>query len=235
MRHPQITALRQEDTHRLVPSRHLPASDSVLTRVADDDEHLKEIFELDDATNDRLLAERNQGRGIGPEELLAAVPHAAVVNAAFAHPHPLGARFNGPDRGAWYAAFELETAQAEVGFHKTVQLAEIGMPDDSVTFDDYLADFSADFHDLRGAHGFKGCLSPTSYEASQALAADMLENGALGIVYPSVRRHGGTCLACFRPALVGRVRRAKRWRFTWRNGAGPVITRDRHDSRSPAL
>ena len=232
MRHPPITPLRQEDTHRLVPSRYLPAGDSVLTRVADDDEHLKGIFELDDATNERLLAERNQGRGIGPDELLAAVPLAAVVNAAFAHPHPLGARFNGPDRGAWYAAFDLETAQAEVGFHKTVQLAEIGMPDDSVTFDDYLADFNADFHDLRGAHGFKTCLSPVSYEASQALASDLLENGALGIVYPSVRRDGGTCVACFRPALVGRVRRAKRWRFSWRNGAGPVITRD---SRSPAL
>ena len=232
MRHPPLTPLRQEDTHRLVPSRYLPAGDSVLTRVADDDEHLKGIFELDDATNERLLAERNQGRGIGPDELLAAVPLAAVVNAAFAHPHPLGARFNGPDRGAWYAAFDLETAQAEVGFHKTVQLAEIGMPDDSVTFDDYLADFNADFHDLRGAHGFKTCLSPVSYEASQALASDLLENGALGIVYPSVRRDGGTCVACFRPALVGRVRRAKRWRFTWRTGAGPVITRD---SRSPAL
>ena len=226
-RHPPITALRQNDTHRLIPSRHLPAGDSVLTRVADDDEHLRGIFELDAATNERLLAERGQGRGIGQDELLAAVPFAAVVNAAFAHPHPLGARFNGPDRGAWYGAFELATAQAEVGFHKTVQLAEIGMPDESVTFDDYAADFSADFHDLRAARGFRACLAPESYEVSQALAADLLENGALGIVYPSVRREGGTCLACFRPALVGRVRRMKRWRFTWRNGAGPVISRDR--------
>jgi len=226
IRHPPITPLTQRDTHRLIPSRHLPAGDSVLTRVADDDEHLKGIFELDGATNERLLAERGQG-GIGPDELLAALPFATIVNAAFAHSHPLGARFSGPDRGAWYGAFEVPTAQAEVGFHKTVQLAEIGMPDDSVTFDDYIADFSADFHDLRGAHGFKACLSATSYEASQALAADLLENGALGIVYPSVRREGGTCLACFRPALVGRVRRAKRWRFTWRHGAGPVVSRER--------
>ncbi len=112
------------------------------------------------------------------------------MNAAFAHPHPLGARFTAPDRGAWYAAFELPTAQAEVGFHKTVQLVEIGMPDDSVTFDDYAADFSADFHDLRGARGFRACLAPDSYEPSQALAADLLENGALGIVYPGVRRQG---------------------------------------------
>lgn len=227
MRHPPVTALTQSDTHRLIPSRHLPGGDSVLTRIADGDEHLTAIFELDGATNDRLLAERGHGWAIGPDELLAAVPNASIVNAAFTHPHPFGARFNGPDRGAWYAAFELETSQAEVGFHKTVQLAEIGMPDDSVTYDDYTAYMSADFHDLRGASGFQACLSPESYEASQALAADLLVTGALGIVYPSVRRRGGTCLACFRPALVGRVRRAKRWRFSWRDGAGPVITRDR--------
>lgn len=227
MRHPPIAALRQTDTHRLIPSRHLPKGESVLTRVADSDEHLAAIFELDGATNERLLAERAQGRGIGPDELLAAVPNAAIVNAAFTHPHPLGARFSGPDRGAWYAAFELATAQAEVGFHKTVQLAEIGMPDDSVTYDDYTAAFRADFHDLRGARGFRACLAPASYEASQTLAADLLTHGGLGVVYPSVRRHGGTCLACFRPALVADVRRAKRWRFTWRDGAGPVITRDR--------
>lgn len=199
----------------------------MLVRIAGDPEQLEAIFELDVATNDRLIAERGQGAGIGPEELLAAVPNALVVNAAFAHPHPLGARFNGPDRGAWYAGFELETAQAEVGFHKTVQLSEIGMPDDSVTYDDYTADFRGDFHDLRTARGFRACLSPSSYITSQALAAGLLTLGAVGIVYPSVRRKGGTCLACFRPALVNRVRRARRWRFTWRGGTGPVITRER--------
>ena len=155
------------------------------------------------------------------------MPNAAVVNAAFCHPHPLGARFNGSERGAWYAGFELETSQAEVAFHKTVQLREIGMPDDSVTYDDYTADIHADLHDLRGARGFRDALDPDSYEPSQALAARLLAEGAAGIVYPSVRRPGGTCVACFRPSIVSRVRRARRWRFTWTAGAGPVITRDR--------
>jgi RES domain len=51
---------------------------------------------------------------------------AAIINAAFTYPHPLGSRFNSADRGAWYAAFQLSTAQAEVAFHKTVHLAEVG-------------------------------------------------------------------------------------------------------------
>jgi hypothetical protein len=227
MRRLPIRLIRQADTHRLVPSRHLPAGDSVFVRIADDDVHLAAIFELDAATNERLLAERGLAAGIGPDELLAAVPNASIVNAAFCHPHPLGSRFNGPERGAWYASFDPATAQAEVSFHKSVELSEVGWPDESVTYDDYLADFNAEFHDLRGARGFQACLAPGSYEASQALAAALLQDGSLGIVYPSVRRAGGTCLACFRPALVARVRRGQRWRFIWRGGAGPVIKRER--------
>lgn len=224
---PPTALVRQFDTHRLVPSRHLPGGDSVLTRIADDDAHLQALFELDAATNDRLLAENGSALSIGPEELVAGVPYASVVNATFCHPHPLGARFSGPDRGAWYAAFALETAQAEVAFHKAVQLAEIDRFDDSVTYDDYLADFSASFHDLRGRRGVRECLDPDSYVASQALAETLLERGSLGVVYPSVRHAEGTCVACFRPAIVGNVRRARTYRLTWHGGPRPTITVER--------
>ncbi|MDO8500212.1 MAG: RES family NAD+ phosphorylase [Gemmatimonadaceae bacterium] len=220
---PPVRLVRQLDTHRLIPSRHLPRGDSVLVAIADDDAHLQAIFELDTATNDRLLAEQQQLPGIGLAELVFAVPHAAVINAAFCHAHPLGSRFNGPDRGAWYASFDLETSQAEVAFHKSVQLAEIGRFEDSVTFDEYLSDFSASFHDLRHARGFEDCLNPESYVDSQALAEHLLDVGSLGVVYPSVRQVGGTCLACFRPALVSNVRRDKTYRFTWDGTPEPVI------------
>jgi hypothetical protein len=224
---PPVKPIRQVDTHRLVPSKYLPNGDSVLTLIADDEAHLRAIFELDDATNDRLRGERGLLPGIGPDELLSGVPHASIVNATFCHAHPLGSRFNGPDRGAWYAGFELETSQAEVAFHKTVELAEIGFPDESVTYDEFLADFTGGFHDLRNAPGFRACLAPDSYVASQALAEGLLQEGSLGVVYPSVRRAGGTCLACFRPALVTNVRRRRRWRLTWKDGKGPRIERDR--------
>jgi hypothetical protein len=220
---PPVSTVRQFDTHRLVPSRHLPHGDSVLTAIADDDEHLQAIVELDAATNDRMLAGQQRLAGIGPEELVFAVPYAAVVNAAFCHAHPLGGRFSGPDRGAWYAGLDVTTAQAEVGFHKSVQLAEIGRFEDSVTYDDYLADFSARFHDLRRARGFTKCLDPASYTAAQELAERLVDQGSLGVIYPSVRHKPGTCIACFRPALVMNVRRAETWRFTWSGSADPVV------------
>ena len=218
---PPVSLVRQFDTHRLVPAKRSDAS--VLVRIADDDAHLKDIFDLDQATNDRLIAEAGRGPGIGPHELVFGVPYAAVVNAAFCHPHPLGARFNGPERGAWYAAVEIDTAQAEVAFHKSTELAEIGQWDDTVTYDEYLADFSTPLHDLRGDGTFAACLSPESYVASQELAERLLAAGSAGVVYPSVRRAGGTCLACFRPALVVHVRRDRAWRFTWSGSDVPAV------------
>ena len=221
---PRQTLLRQLDTHRLVPSRYRPRGESVLAGIADDDGHLQAIFELDAATNDRVIAERRGAPGIGIAELLAGVPHARVINAAFCHPHPLGSRFAGPDRGAWYAAFELATAQREVAFHRAVQLAEIRRFHDVATYDDYLADFSATFHDLRSGRGFRQYLDPDSYVDSQRLAGELLAAGSLGVIYPSVRARGGTCLACFRPAIVTNVRRGQTFRFEWQGSPEPVIT-----------
>jgi hypothetical protein len=223
---PPVTLLRQFDTHRLIPSHYsLPGGASVLTQIAEDDAQLADLFDLDNATNDRLLAENELLPGIGLAELVFRVPYFRIINAAYCHAHPLGSRFNGPDRGAWYAAFELATAQAEVAFHKTIQLQEVGVLTDNVTYDAYLSDISADFHDLRDVASFADCLAPDSYVASQALAERLLEAGALGVVYPSVRDPHGTCLACFRPALVGNVRKHATYRFTWNNSPQPGIER----------
>jgi RES domain-containing protein len=212
---PRLRLIRERDTHRLVPSKYR-AQESVLARLADDDADLASLFALEQATNDRLLAEHQRLPDIGPYELVFGVPSYHVINAAFCHPHPLGARFNGPDRGAWYAAFELRTAQAEVAFHRAVELAEIDWQAPEVaTYDDYLADFSGEFHDLRRDRRFADCLDELSYQASQALGQRLLDAGSLGVVYPSVRRDGGTCLACFRPAVVSNVRRDGQYAFTF--------------------
>jgi RES domain-containing protein len=220
---PGTSLIRRNDTHRLIHSKHSDDGSSVLARVAESDGHLADIFDLDNATNDRLRAENDLLPGIGVRELLFGVPYYRVVNVAFTHAHPLGSRFNGPERGAWYAAFEIKTAQAEVAFHKTVQLAEIDRFEDDVTFDDYLADFSGEFHDCRGPDDWVDCLDPDTYVPSQALAERLLDGGSLGIVYPSVRRAGGTCLVCFRPALVMNVRKGTTYRFRWSGHPTPTI------------
>jgi hypothetical protein len=208
-----LTNLRRFDTHRLLPAKYSPNNDSVLTRIADD-EDLPFIFQLDDATNGRLLAEQDRTPGINSRELVFHIPNYRVINAAFTHANPLGARFSTPERGAWYAAFELATAKAEVLFHKNIEFAEINWSErEEIGYDDYLADFTNTFHDLRGIED--EALSPTSYKRSQQLAVELMELGSLGIIYPSVRREGGTCLACFRPSIVANVRKSARYKLIW--------------------
>ncbi|GJG87097.1 hypothetical protein tb265_22780 [Gemmatimonadetes bacterium T265] len=228
---PFCTLVRRDDTHRLISSRYRPGSESVLTLIADSTPDLRDLFDLDHATNDRLLAEHDLLPGIGVHELVFGLPNYRVVNAAFTHAHPSGSRWNGPERGAWYAAFELETSQAEIAFHKTVALAEVGRFEDSVTYDDYVSDVRGFLHDVRPAADpdgrFAACLAPDSYVASQLLAESLLAAGSLGVVYPSVRRDGGTCVACFRPALVADVRRDATYRFTWAGAPTPVVVVER--------
>jgi len=220
---PPQTSLRQPDTVRLIPSRFAEREDSVLSTIANDDDHLRDLFDLDNATNERLIGERGGLPGIGVDELVFGVPNFRMVNAAFTYPRPEGSRFNDGERGAWYCAFERETALAEIIFHKTVEYQEINRFDDSVNYQELLADFSAVFHDLRHAPDFAACLDADSYLASQALAARLLEAGSLGVIYPSVRRREGSNLACFRPALVGNVRRAACFRLTWSGNPQPQV------------
>ncbi|HEY0777237.1 MAG TPA: RES family NAD+ phosphorylase [Gemmatirosa sp.] len=225
---PFCSLVRQDDTHRLISSHYRPGEESVLALIADGAGHLEDLFALDHATNDRLLAEHDLLPGIGVHELVFGLPNYRVVNAAFTHAHPNGSRWNGPDRGAWYAAYEIETSQTEVAWHKAVALAEIGRFEDSVTYDDYLSDLRGFFHDVRPSADrearFAACLAPDSYVASQLLAESLIAHGSLGVVYPSVRHPGGTCVACFRPALVADVRRGTTYRFTWNGDPAPVIT-----------
>nr|WP_207393450.1 RES family NAD+ phosphorylase [Duganella aceris] len=215
--------MRQFDTCRLLPSRFADVEDSVLAPLADSDDHLRDLFDLDNATNARLRTQNGGAAGINVDELVFGVPNFRIVNAAFTYAHPQGSRFNDGRRGAWYCAFDVETALAEVSFHKAVEYAEINRFDDSVQYQCMLADFTATFHDLRGQARYEACLAPDSYIESQTLAERLLDGGSLGIIYPSVRRPEGINLACFRPALVGNVRKGAAYRLTWRGNPVPDI------------
>jgi hypothetical protein len=223
LRFPLVTQLRQFDTCRLIPSRFVDEEDSVLAAIAEDTDHLRDLFELDNATNERLIGEHGGLPGIGVDELVFGVPNFRMINAAFTYARPEGSRFNGADRGAWYCAFSARAALAEIIFHKTVEYQEIDRFDDQVSYQALLADFSSEFHDLRGATAFARCLDPNSYIASQQLAARLLEVESLGVIYPSVRHAGGTNLACFRPALVGNVRRGTVYELTWSGAPEPEV------------
>ncbi len=141
--------IRAKDTHRLIASRYSDTG-TVLSRLSSNPDTLGKLLELDDATNDRFLGEEGLLPGIGIHELVYGIRYAHIVNAAFTHASPAGGRFNTPTRGAWYASLDRDTSIAEVAFHKLRQLEEIDWPHEEIsTSDDYLADITSSFHDLR--------------------------------------------------------------------------------------
>jgi RES domain-containing protein len=222
---PRISDVLRDNTHRLIPSRYINPDESVLRRLTDDVEDLNGLFELDGATNDRLLGEAGLLPGITVRELVFGLSYSHVVNAAFTHASPFGSRFNGPTRGAWYAAFTRATSELEVAYHRSRDLQEIHwQEEETFTYVDFLADFRGAFHDIRNDAHFKNCLDANSYGASQRLARELLEGGSAGVVYPSVRHRIGTCIVCFRPALVNNVRKGSSISVSFENAfAAPEI------------
>jgi RES domain len=198
----------------------------VLSAVAEDIKEVEDLALLDGATNDRVQSEQRGSIGISTFELVYAVPNAHVVNASYTHPNESGSRFNDYTRGAWYAADCQKASIAEIVYHKSQRLSDIIVPDapsqrpprDVSTYDDWLADFHADFHVLdppgRCSEFLRPGPVPGCYAASQALARRLLHKGSNGLVYPSVRYPGSKCIVCFRPALVYNPHRSERLEIT---------------------
>lgn len=214
------------DTHRVVPSKD-SSSGTVLAELAEkeEEEFVQDLVSIDAATKTRLRADEGWLPGISVHELVYGFSSATIVNAAFTHASPLGGRFNTGERGAWYAGVETETSIAEVAFHRLRDLEEVSWSEEETsTCDDYLADFHAEFESLFGkrARDYAGYLKsgpiPECYAPSQRLASALIAQGSNGIVYPSVRSPRGTCVVCFRPALVNHVRRAGRFQFRLKAG-----------------
>jgi hypothetical protein len=188
-------------THRLIPSRYPPVGlfDTVAT-AAD----LEAAMELEGWTNDRLVATRLTR--LPRAEWVFTRPNASIVMAAFLHAAPSGLRFNGPDLGAWYGAFAVETAIVEVAHHLRRELAATGKPERTRRYRQYLADLDGVYEDLRGVRDAR--MAPDDYSAGQAFGETLRASGGAGLVHDSVRHTGGTNIVCYRPHLVGHVRQA---------------------------
>jgi len=184
------------------------------------------LAEIEGATSQRLLAEERGADGISRDEFVHGVPHAAFINAAFAYSKPKEPnRFNAL-RGAWYAALEVETCMREVAWHMAAFLAKSGRYKGVVEYAELFASMAGEFVDLRKA-GAHPCLDPDSaigYPIGAAVAEAALAQGLNGVIYPSVRHPGGTCIAALRPHAVQSVAQGAVFRFEWAGSPEPTIT-----------
>jgi hypothetical protein len=219
-----VTTQAYPKTVRLVSTARLRAS--VLASLVDGEDELALLAEIEGATSSRQVAQTTGISGLAANELVYDVPHAHFINASFAYAKPREPnRFNGTNRGAWYAALEVETCLVEVRFHMTNFLADAGDFNAVVEYAEMFCSLAGDFLDLRRvtAHTSLHPDKAIGYPAGNALAETARANGLNGIVYPSVRHAGGTCLVALRPAAVQSVRQGDVYRMVWSGAPEPVV------------
>lgn len=217
-------------TVRLISTAYI--DEPAMEPLADDEDELAILEDIEGLTSARQTISLPIPGGLNPAELLTEADGYGwtYVNAAFCYTRQTGNRFNGPDRGAWYASFgdtAVESAQAEVSWHLTRELEATGIFENVTAYRELLAGFTARFYDLSEREG-EAALSPDpfiAYPVGQALAQDVLGSGGNGLLYPSARHDSGQCLVALRPHLVQNVRQGDTWVFEWAGDRAPKVMR----------
>jgi hypothetical protein len=206
-----------QPSHRLIPSQFPPIGlfDTV-SRAAD----LEAVMELAGWTNDRLVAERLAR--LPQSEWVYGRPNASIVMAAFLHAPPMGARFSGPDLGAWYGAARIETAIAEVAHHLRRETFARRQSEATRRYRCYRAALAGSYVDLRGATGAEWA-SGDDYAASQAYGEARRAAGDDGLIYDSRRHAGGIAICAYRPRKIGNVVQAEHLSIRVRTDAATIV------------
>lgn len=213
---PPTVRLDWNPAWRVIPSRY-PAID-VFERVASA-EDFDALYALEALTNDRLRDE------VGQIELVARAervfgPGSGPIMAAFTHRNPLGSRFSDGSYGVFYCARETPTAIAETAYHSARFLAATGEAPLKLSMRLYSVSAAGEVADLRDAAvGDPAILDRADYRAAQALGRRVREAGVPGLVYPSVRRDDGQCLAALSPRLLGNCRHSAYLEYRWNGRA----------------
>jgi len=209
---PPESEISQSFTLRLIPSAFFEPP--ILRPLVDSNAEVPVLQAIERKTSKRLSQ-----RKINPDFQDWG---SSCVEAAFAYRKEGGNRFNDFHHGAWYAAFDEQTAISEVAFHKTRELGFIRNPDrryrDEKLYNGLQASFIGRFHDVRETQPPPDYLDANvavGYPAGQTLANELLALGSRGLIYPSVRNPGGSCLVAFQEIVVQDVRPGAKWRLRW--------------------
>lgn len=220
-----VAHIVHDRTVRLVATARL--RDPVLLKLVPH-EDFEALAEIEGATSGRLRAEQVGTDSLDRRELVFGISHARFINAAFSYWKPRAInRFNGPGRGAWYAAFTTETCTHEVAFHMERELENVGDFQATVDYAEVFASFIGDFVDVRQVLPKPDFLHPdpdSGYLPGNHFADAVRAAGCYGIVYPSVRHVGGTCLVALVPHAVQAVAQGRVIQMRWTGKRGPEIS-----------
>lgn len=204
-------------THRLILS-HFPPID-LYDDIADPRD-----WDLISAAVQRTNPRAATGHGdlsLVPPERRISGDGASWVMAAFVHISPdRQSRFSAGSYGVYYAGDSIETALHEHCFHLGRFYAATNEAEGWLSeVRELQGSIDAELTDLR--HGDAADFldpDPAHYGPAQDFAAAERARGSNGIVYPSLRNPGGTCIGAFWPDVVSVATQADHYRYHW-NGS----------------
>jgi len=195
---------------RIVPSCYPPID--LFEEVADPDD-LEAVFAVEALTNSRIRDQVGDLSLVPAGERVSG-PGTSPIMAAFTHPNTAGSRFSPGTYGVYYAADDETTAVAETRYHRERLYRYQDVGPQRIQIRAYVGAVEADWVELRRRRAdVPELYDPDSYAASQAFGEARRDEGAWGIVYDSVRRPEGQCLAVFRPRACSPVKQGPHYEY----------------------
>lgn len=213
-RTPDTTRVRWREAWRIIASRYPPIA--LFERVSDDPAVWDVLTDLEQATNPRLRDEAGE-IALVPAERRVTGPNASWVMAPFTHVNRSGSRFSDGSYGVYYAARTLHTAIRETGYHFARFAADSNDPPRREDMRVLLGHVDAKLHDVAKLDDKtkRLILDSESYAHSRPFALKLRDDGSDGIVYPSVRDEGGSCIAAFWPDVAGVPMQERHLQYEW--------------------
>ena len=205
-------ALNWNPAHRVIPTR-FPAI-GLFDRVAGP-EDFDALYALEAMTNDRIRDEVGDISLVPPEERLFGEGSSPIM-AAFTHLNPQGSRFSDGSYGVFYCARKKETAIAETRYHQALFMGATSESPMRLQMRLYSVKAKGQVADLREASRTDPrIVDPDNYGYAQGIGRTLRNEGALGILYPSVRHAGGKCLVALKPSLLKNCVHAAYLEYNW--------------------
>jgi len=218
------TAPINAQTYRLVPSHFPPIR---LFEDLLDPAELDAAYALEGLTNPRLRQQAGDISLVAPLDRVTGQGTSAIM-AAFTH---LGepSRFSDGRYGIYYAGLDLDTAVIESQHRRAHFLQATNEPAQVLTMRCYRCQVDAQLVDARALHELH---QPDNYSPAQAFGRRQRDAQQWGILYRSVRNHGGECVAILRPpALVPPANQSIHLQFHWSGTEFSAVTQVREWGR----
>lgn len=182
------------------------------------------LLSAEQKTNPRVL--QAVGRlDLVPAKRSVSGPGASYLMSPFTHASTdRPSRFSDGSYGVLYIAYSFEVALFEtIHHHARFMAATAQAPGWTSQFREIVLDVDGRLHDLHEAP--PAVFDPVDYAAAQAVAVELHRAESDGVLYPSVRRPGGSCVGLFYPDRASHPVQGRHLDYHW-DGARVDFYRD---------